>query len=121
MLKALVQLFAEKFLVSKRETVQGWTNLKNSAAVEIPIPANATTVSYVAPSNGLIQVGIRYGASDGYSCQLFVEKNPVAPNIYFVGLVGWSDHCIRVAKGDNIKIMCSKYDSRSRYYFIPFN
>lgn len=121
MLKQLIQLFAEKFLVSKKDKVQDWTNPKNNSVVSITIPANAGSVSYVAPSNGMVQAEICYGAEAGYSVSLFVARTPMYPRTYFTTLVGWSSHNIRVAKGDTVKIECSKYDSRSRYYFIPFN
>lgn len=121
MLKQLIQLFAEKFLVSKKESVQDWTNPKNSSAVSITIPANVETVTYVAPSNGIIQADICYGADAGYSVSFYVDRTPMYPRTAFTTIVGWSSHNIRVAKGNTVKLVCSKYDSRSRYYFIPFN
>lgn len=123
MLKQLVQLFAEKFLQSKKETVQDWTNLKNNSAISITIPDNVETVTYVAPSNGNVQADICYGDDAGYSVTLCVDRasSPSYPRIYFGKVVGWSSHNIRVAKGDLVKIVCSKYDSRNQYYFIPFN
>ena len=69
MLKQLIQLFAEKFLVSKKE----WL-FKNSFSFK----ANAITVAdqrpgiapltYTAPSNGLLRV--RYQTSEGVSSPL---------------------------------------------------
>lgn len=120
-LKAFVQLFAEKFLVSKKESVQDWTNLKNSAAVEIPIPTSTAAFTYVAPSNGIVQLECCYGAEDGYNVDIRVNGLINAPRIYFGKLVGWSVLSIRVAKGDKVVITYSKRDARDVCRFIPFN
>lgn len=120
MLKALVQLFAEKFLVSKKKSVQNWTNVKRSNAIEIAIPNGAKEVTFIPPANGRIYA--EFDVDGGYDINLRVQEDPKPiPRVFLSGLTGWSSFDIRVPKGGNVLIYCSKYDSKNRYLFFPFN
>lgn len=121
-LKALVQLFAEKFLVSKKESVQDWTYPDLGNSVEISIPSGATSVEYTPPSNGCIQVVIRNGTSVGvYSAEFKTTNSSATPRVYFDNMQGWYCNVYRVQKGRKVVLTFTKLDPSSWVAFFPFN
>ena len=66
MLKQLVQLFAEKFLVSKKEWLfKNSFSFKGNAITVADQRPGTAPITYTAPSNGLLSV--RYQTSEGIS------------------------------------------------------
>nr|DAL03643.1 MAG TPA: hypothetical protein [Caudoviricetes sp.] len=107
MLKQLIQLFAEKFLVSKKE----WL-FKNSFSFKgTPITVadqrpGTAPITYTAPSNGLLRV--RYQTSEGnnspLSCYCFSYGGD-ATRWELPAINGWStQYSLYVSKGEVIKL-----------------
>lgn len=65
MLKKFIQLFAEKFLISKRGWVSTQRNIDSSKTVELSLPNNTELHSYLPPSNGMLVLG--QSNSSGYA------------------------------------------------------
>lgn len=121
MLKQLTQLFAEKFLQSKKECVQDWTYPDLGNSVEIPIPSGETSIEYTPPSNGVIQAVIRNGTAVGvYSAQFKTTNSSATPRVYFDNIQGWYCNLYRVQKGRTVVLTFTKLDPSSWIAFFPF-
>ena len=69
MLKQLVQLFAEKFLVSKKSWLyQNSIALKNDPITVFSGSTGISERSYTAPSNGMALVSFRKASAEDISC-----------------------------------------------------
>ena len=107
MLKQLVQLFAEKFLVSKKEWLfKNSFSFKGNAITVVDQRPGTAPIMYTAPSNGLLSV--RYQTSEG-------DFSPLACYCFSYGgdairwelsaNNGWSTkNSLYVSKGEVIKL-----------------
>ena len=76
MLKQLVQLFAEKFLVSKKSWLyQNSIALKNDPITVFSGSTGISERNYTAPSNGMALVSFRKASAEDISC--FVDVNGI--------------------------------------------
>lgn len=107
MLKSLVQLFAEKFLVSKKE----WLFKNSFSFKETPITVadqrpGTAPITYTAPSNGLLRV--RYQTNTGIqsplSCYCYCGDG-VATRWEIPAVSGWSvQNSLYLSKGETVKL-----------------
>lgn len=123
MLKQLIQLFAEKFLHSKREEVRGWTYPKSgdSNVIHINGFAAATLFQYTPPADGIVQFIIRTNSQN-----IIKVEGPLynlAPRTHSEYSKEWAITYYRVAKGCPIEITIQSLATTNvnDVFFIPFN
>lgn len=116
-LKALVQLFAEKFLVSKKEWVSNQAQALISGGTDISYTSSTDTQDYTAPNDGVMCI---YTQNAGW-VKLASTSNPVrgillhSPNIEGV----YKQFVLPVAKGETISINVSTDKTAISVKFIP--
>lgn len=106
-LKALVQLFAEKFLQSKKEWLfKNSFSFKGNAITVADQRPGTAPITYTAPSNGLLRV--RYQTSEGNSSPLSCycySYGGDATRWELPATNGWStQNSLYVSKGEVIKL-----------------
>lgn len=120
MLKKFIQLFAEKFLISKRVWVSTQRNIDSSKTVELSLPNNTELHSYLPPSNGMLVLG--QSNSSGYAylevtasgAKFNLDQNQT--NVYYQAF------SVPVNKGELVTYKATA-DNRSQFVvlrFIPF-
>lgn len=118
MLKELISLFAEKFLQSRRETIQTWNYPRNSGP-ELQLVAGKD-YDFVPPANGFIQVVFREN-SQGYGFSALTQRggnSEECPRVNASNLSGWYATFIPVQKGVAIKLSPTVFGSSSRCVFL---
>lgn len=119
MLKALVQLFAEKFLQNKREAIQAW-NYPTNTGTRLQLVAGKD-YDFVPPANGFIQVVLREN-SQGFGFSALTQRggnSEECPRVNASNLSGWYATFISVQKGVGIKLSPTVFSSTSRCVFLP--
>ena len=119
MLKAVIRLFAEKVLTSKKEWVAKQNTLAVPSVVEVSAPTDGLNLSYTSPFDGVIvvkHVGNR-GAADNYELDIF--HSTLRVQSFYAGNA-WGSVFMPVAKGQNVSVRCSLADSLMRIYWIPY-
>lgn len=106
-LKSLVQLFAETFLVSKREWLfKNSFSFKGNAITVTDQRPGIAPITYTAPSNGLLRV--RYQTSEGNSSPLSCycsSHGGDATRWELPSINGWStQNTLYVSKGEVIRL-----------------
>lgn len=118
-LKALVQFFAEKFLQSKKESIQTWNYPKNSGT-QLQLVAGKD-YEFVPPANGFIQVILREN-SQGFGFSALTQRggnSGECPRINASNLSGWYAIFVPVQKGVAIKLSATVFGSTSECVFLP--
>lgn len=123
MLKQLVQLFAEKFLQSKREEVRGWTYPKSgdNNVIHIDGFVAATSFQYTPPADGIVQFIIRTNSQN-----IIKVAGPLynlAPRTHSEYSKEWAITYYRVTKGCPIEFTIQSLATTNvnDVFFIPFN
>ena len=120
MLKQLVQLFAEKFLQSKKKWVAQQRNVSFSDVVYLSLPNDNGRHSYVPPADGLLVFG-QYCLSG--ACYLEVNASGARFNLDQSGTRGtYQGFTVQVNRGQTVLFKASA-DNRGDYstlQFIPF-
>ena len=120
-LKSLVQLFAEKFLQSKKKWVAQQRNVSSSGVVELSLPNDRDLHSYVPPANGLLVLG--QSCSSGY-CYLEVNASGARFNLdQSASTRGiYQGFTVQVNRGEEVlfKATADNRGSYSPFLFIPF-
>lgn len=121
MLKSLVQLFAEKFLVSKKEWVSNQSQALVSGGTEIAFISSTDSQDYTAPCSGYVCI-------DGASNISYIEvgdgprsRQQVAAATTQIRLA-WPEVYMPVKKGDSCTYAAAVLDGNaenSTVYFIP--
>lgn len=116
MLKQLIQLFAEKFLVSKKTWVSNQSQALVSGGTEIAFTSNTDSQDYTAPCDGVICLDT-FGASWAKlgsitNCRGLLLHSPNQTGIYKM-------LTLPVAKGETININISTDKSSVIIKFIP--
>lgn len=118
-LKALVQLFAEKFLVSKKEWVAQQRNTAPSNTVELSLPNDNNLHTYTPPADGLLVLG--QSCSSG-ACYLEVNASGARFNLDQSGTGIYQGFTVQVNRGQTVSFKATA-DNRGHYsilHFIPF-
>lgn len=118
-LKALVQLFAEKFLQSKKKWVAQQRNVSFSDVVDLSLPNDNDRHSYVPPADGLLVFG-QYCLSG--ACYLEVNASGARFNLDQSGTGIYQGFTVQVNRGQTVLFKASA-DNRGDYsilHFIPF-
>lgn len=118
-LKALVQLFAEKFLVSKKEWVAQQRNTAPSNTVELSLPNDNNLHTYTPPADGLLVLG--QSCSSG-ACYLEVIASGARFNLDQSGTGIYQGFTVQVNRGQTVSFKATA-DNRGHYsilHFIPF-
>ena len=116
-LKALVQLFAEKFLVSKKTWVSNQSQALISGGTDISYTSNTDNQSFTAPSDGVMCLN----TTDAEWVRLSSESNPTrgillhTPNIDGT----FKQLTLPVAKGETISVNVSTDKTAISLKFIP--
>ena len=115
-LKALVQLFAEKFLQGKKEWVSNQSQALVSGGTEIAFTSNTDSQDYTAPCDGVICIDT-HGASwaklgSNTSGRGILFHSPNQAGVY-------KTFTLPVAKGETININISTDKSSLSIKFIP--
>lgn len=119
MLKALVQLFAEKFLVSKKEWVAQQRNTAPSNTVELSLPNDNNSHTYTPPADGLLVLG--QSCSSG-ACYLEVIASGARFNLDQSGTGIYQGFTVQVNRGQTVSFKATA-DNRGNFsilHFIPF-
>lgn len=119
MLKNLVQLFAEKFLVSKKEWVAQQRNTAPSNTVELSLPNDNNLHTYTPPADGLLVLG--QSCSSG-ACYLEVIASGARFNLDQSGTGIYQGFTVQVNRGQTVSFK-ARADNRGQYsilHFIPF-
>lgn len=119
MLKALVQLFAEKFLRSKKKWVAQQRNVSPSDVVDLSLPNDSDLHSYVPPADGLLVLG--QSCSSG-ACYLEVIASGARFNLDQSGTGIYQGFTVQVNRGQTVFFKATA-DNRGNYsilHFIPF-
>lgn len=119
LLKALVQLFAEKFLVSKKEWVAQQRNTATSNTVELSLPNDNNLHTYTPPADGLLVLG--QSCSSG-ACYLEVIASGARFNLDQSGTGIYQGFTVQVNRGQTVSFKATA-DNRGNYsilHFIPF-
>ena len=119
MLKQLIQLFAEKFLVSKKEWVAQQRNTAPSNTVELSLPNDNNLHTYTPPADGLLVLG--QSCSSG-ACYLEVTASGARFNLDQSGTGIYQGFTVQVNRGQTVFFKATA-DNRGNYsilYFIPF-
>lgn len=115
-LKALVQLFAEKFLVSKKSWVSNQSQALISGGTDISYTSTTDTQTFIAPSDGVICLNV-YGAE--------WAKLDSTTNLRGILLhspldkTAWKTLFLPVAKGKTARINLSLDKKDTTIKFIP--
>lgn len=123
MLKALVQLFAEKFLQSKRESIQNWTYPKahSNSLVDLSSRVIANQeITYIPPESGILQVVIREASSNGIKVNFKGGGAQELPREEHFSINSWPVYTFAVKKGNSVKFSCTAFNSESNLFFIPY-
>lgn len=118
-LKSLVQLFAEKFLQSKKKWVSQQRNISPSNVVELSLPNDFDLHSYVPPADGLLVLG--QSCSTG-ACYLEVNASGARFNLDQSGTGIYQGFTVQVNRGQTVYFKATA-DNRGSYsilHFIPF-
>lgn len=116
MLKQLVQLFAEKFLSSKKEWVGHQSQALISGGTTIAFTSSTDTQDYTAPSDGVICLDVinaswaKLGSTS--NSRGFLLHSPNQNGVYKM-------LTLPVAKGETISINISTDRSTTTIKFIP--
>lgn len=116
-LKSLVQLFAEKFLVSKKEWVGHQPQAHLTGGTDIAFTSSTDGQDYTAPSDGVVCI---HTQNAGW-VKLASTSNPIrgillhSPNIDGV----YKQFVLPVAKGETININVSTDKTAISVKFIP--
>ena len=119
LLKALVQLFAEKFLVSKKEWVAQQRNTAPSNTVELSLPNDNNLHTYTPPADGLLVLG--QSCSSG-ACYLEVIASGARFNLDQSGTGIYQGFTVQVNRGQMVSFKATA-DNRGNFsilHFIPF-
>ena len=119
MLKQLIQLFAEKFLVSKKEWVAQQRNTAPSNTVELSLPNDNNLHTYTPPADGLLVLG--QSCSSG-ACYLEVIASGARFNLDQSGTGIYQGFTVQVNRGQTVSFKATA-DNRGKYsilHFIPF-
>lgn len=119
MLKQLIQLFAEKFLVSKKEWVAQQRNTASSNTVELSLPNDNNLHTYTPPADGLLVLG--QSCSSG-ACYLEVIASGARFNLDQSGTGIYQGFTVQVNRGQTVSFKATA-DNRGNYsilHFIPF-
>ena len=121
MLKQLVQLFAEKFLQSKKKWVAQQRNASSSGAVNLSLPNDYNAHTYTPPADGLLVLG--QSCSSG-TCYLEVSASGARFNLdQSASTKGiYQGFTVQVNRGQTVYFKATA-DNRSGYSvlcFIPF-
>lgn len=119
MLKQLIQLFAEKFLVSKKEWVAQQRNTASSNTVELSLPNDNNLHTYTPPADGLLVLG--QSCSSG-ACYLEVTASGARFNLDQSGTGIYQGFTVQVNRGQTVYFKATA-DNRGHYsilHFIPF-
>lgn len=120
MLKSLVQLFAEKFLQSKKKWVAQQRNASSSGVVNLSLPNDLDLHEYVPPADGLLVFG--QSCSTGH-CYLEVNASGARFNLDQTGTRGiYQGFTVQVNRGETVlfKATADNRGSYSPFQFIPF-
>lgn len=120
-LKALVQLFAEKFLVSKKESVQDWTYPSIANRIAIQFSSTEDDIIYTPPSDGWLQVYARNTGTSNFAVDINATNNSSVMPRVLLTTSGWYCNVYRVRKGVNVKITVPNSISERWAMFLPFN
>ena len=118
-LKSLVQLFAEKFLQSKKEWVAQQRNVSSSDVVALSLPNDTDLHSYVPPADGLLVFGQSCSSGD---CYLEVNASGARFNLDQSGTGIYQGFTVQVNRGQTVYFKATA-DNRGNYsilHFIPF-
>ena len=118
-LKSLVQLFAEKFLVSKKEWVAQQRNTAPSNTVELSLPNDYNLHTYTPPADGLLVLG--QSCSSG-ACYLEVIASGARFNLDQSGTGIYQGFTVQVNRGETVSFKATA-DNRGDFsvlHFIPF-
>ena len=116
MLKQLIQLFAEKFLVSKKAWVSNQSQALVSGGTDIAFTSNTDSQDYTAPCDGVICLNTldatwaKLGSITNH--RGFLLHTPNQTGIYKM-------LTLPVAKGETININISTDKSTTHIKFIP--
>ena len=119
MLKQLIQLFAEMFLVSKKEWVAQQRNTAPSNTVELSLPNDNNLHTYTPPADGLLVLG--QSCSSG-ACYLEVIASGARFNLDQSGTGIYQGFTVQVNRGQTVSFKATA-DNRGNYsilHFIPF-
>lgn len=123
MLKQLISLFAEKFLQSKRESIQDWTYPKAHSNSIVNLSSAVTAgqeFTYVPPENGILQVVIRETSSNGIKVNFKGGGAQELPREEHFSINSWPVCTFAVKKGNSVKFSCTAFNSESNLFFIPY-
>lgn len=117
-LKSLVQLFAEKFLVSKKKWVAQQRNAEPSNKVELSLPNDKNLHTYTPPADGLLA----FGQSSSGHCYLEVEASGAIFNLDQSGTEIYQGFTVQVNRGQTVyfKATADNRGGYSIFKFIPF-
>lgn len=119
MLKQLIQLFAEKFLQSKKKWVAQQRNVSSSDVVALSLPNDYDLHSYVPPADGLLVFGQSCSSGD---CYLEVNASGAIFNLDQSGTGIYQGFTVQVNRGQTVSFKATA-DNRGNYsilHFIPF-
>ena len=114
-LKALVQLFAEKFLQSKKKWVAQQRNVSSSDVVDLSLPNDNDLHSYVPPADGLLVFGQSCSSGACYASGARFNLDQSGTGIY-------QGFTVQVNRGQTVSFKATA-DNRGHYsilHFIPF-
>lgn len=117
MLKQLIQLFAEKFLVSKKTWVSNQSQALVSGGTDISYSPSQGEQDYTAPSDGVVCLNVT-GAqwvrlySKTNSLRAILQHTPEKRDAY-------KQFILQVAKGETIVINISADYATANIKFIP--
>lgn len=119
MLKQLIQLFAEKFLVSKKEWVAQQRNVSFSNIVTLSLPNDSALHSYIPPADGLLVLGQSCLSGD---CYLEVSASGARFNLDQTGVGIYQGFTVQVNRGQTVsfKATAANRGDYSILHFIPF-
>ena len=120
-LKSLVQLFAEKFLQSKKKWVAQQRNVSSSGVVELSLPNDSGRHPYVPPADGLLVFG--QSCSSG-NCYMEVNTSGARFNLDQSAITKgfYQGFTVQVNRGEEVLFKATA-DNRGNYSllrFIPF-
>lgn len=119
MLKQLVQLFAEKFLVSKKEWVSHQRNTDFSKAVTLSLPNDGDYHQYVPPCDGMFVVGQNTSGKGYMEADCYGVKFYLSQEYSYTYYQGFS---FQVNKGQTVayKVNAANRGNLSSCRFVPF-
>ena len=123
MLKQLISLFAEKFLQSKRESIQDWMYPKAHSNSIVDLSSAVTAgqeFTYVPPENGILQVIVRETSLSGLQTSFKGGMARELPRALYTSVNAWPVYTFAVKKGNSVKFSCTAFNSESNLFFIPY-